>query len=88
MPKFNTYVDVYVDDFLYECSTREIEELIDSLVKDGWVKRITPKGVVPNEQQPSLLDIEWQSMVNKLSELRQNISLDDESLIKEIISKY
>lgn len=88
MPKFNTYVDVYVDDFLYECSTREIEELIDSLVKDGWVKRITPKGVVPTEQQPSLLDLEWQSMVSKLSELRQNISLDDESLIKEIISKY
>lgn len=88
MPEFQTYVDVDVDDFWYECSTREKEELIDALVEDGWVKRITPKGTEPSGQQPSLLDLEWLEMVNKLSELRQNMSIADEEMIKNILNKY
>jgi hypothetical protein len=54
----------------------------------GWVKRITPKGTDPSERQPSMLDIEWQEMCNKLSELRLNMSREDEDLIKEILKKY
>jgi len=88
MPEFETYVDVDVDDFWYECSTREKEELIDMLETGGWVKRITPKGTDPSETLPSLLDIEWQDMCNKLSELRLNMSREDEDLIKEILKKY
>jgi len=88
MPEFETYVDVDVDDFWYECSTREKEEFIDMLETGGWVKRITPKGTDPSERQPSMLDIEWQEMCNKLSELRLNMSREDEDLIKEILKKY
>jgi hypothetical protein len=88
MPEFETYVDVDVDDFWYECSTREKEELIDMLETDGWVKRITPKGTDPSETLPSLLDIEWQDMCNKLSGLRLNMSREDEDLIREILNKY
>ena len=88
MPEFETYVDVDVDDFWYECSTREKEEFIDMLEQGGWVKRITPKGTDPSERQPSMLDIEWQEMCNKLSELRLNMSREDEDLIKEILKKY
>ena len=88
MPEFETYVDVDVDDFWYECSTREKEEFIDMLETSGWVKRITPKGTDPSERQPSMLDIEWQEMCNKLSELRLNMSHEDEDLIKEILKKY
>ena len=88
MPEFETYVDVDVDDFWYECSTREKEEFIDMLEHGGWVKRITPKGTDPSERQPSMLDIEWQEMCNKLSELRLNMSREDEDLIKEILKKY
>ena len=88
MPEFETYVDVDVDDFWYECSTREKEEFIDMLETGGWVKRITPKGTDPSERQPSMLDIEWQEMSNKLSELRLNMSREDEDLIKEILKKY
>ena len=88
MPEFQTYVDVDVDDFWSECSKREKEELIKILEDDGWVKRITPKGTDPSETLPSLMDIEWQDMCNKLSELRLNMSREDETFIKEILKKY
>jgi len=88
MPEFETYVDVDVDDFWYECSTREKEELIDMLETGGWVKRITPKGTDPSETLPSLLDIEWQDMCHKLLGLRLNMSREDEDLIREILNKY
>jgi hypothetical protein len=88
MPEFETYVDVDVDDFWYECSTREKEEFIDMLEENGWVKRILPKGTDPSETLPSIMDIEWQEMCNKLSELRLRISAQDEEMLKSIINRY
>jgi hypothetical protein len=88
MPEFETYVDVDVDDFLSECSPREKEELIDALVEDGWVVRVAPKGVIPEERLPSIPEIEWQEMCNKLSNIRHMISLEDEETIKQIIKKF
>jgi predicted HTH domain antitoxin len=38
MPKFSTYVDVDIHEFMEECSKREIKELIDYLVEDGHIK--------------------------------------------------
>lgn len=88
MPEFESYIDVDVDEFLSACSIREKDELIDALEEDGWVKRTSPKGSKTNERLPSILEIEWQEMCNKLSEIRQRISPHDEESIKEILSKY
>lgn len=88
MPEFETYVDVEVDEFWSSCSTREKEELIDMLEDDGWVRRTSPRGTSPSERLPSLMDLEWQEMVNKLSELRLRMSSEDESTIRELINKY
>ena len=88
MPEFETYVDVDVDEFWTSCSTREKESLIDMLEEDGWVIRTSPKGTDPNERPPSLLEIEWQMMVNKLSQLRQQITIEEEETIKRILEKY
>ncbi len=88
MPEFETYVDVDVDEFWTSCSTREKESLIDMLEEDGWVIRTSPKGTNPSDSLPSLLDIEWQQMVNKLSGLRQQITIEEEETIKKILEKY
>jgi hypothetical protein len=88
MPEFETYVDVDVDDFLSECSPREKEELIDALVEDGWVVRVAPKGVIPEERLPSIPEIDWQELVNKLSSVRITIRQEDEDQIREILKKY
>jgi len=88
MPEFETYVDVDVDDFLSECSLREKEELIDALVEDGWVVRVSTKGVIPEERLPSIPELEWQEMCNKLSSIRHIISTEDEETIKQILKKF
>ena len=88
MPEFDTYVVVEVDEFWSECSTREKEELIDMLVDDGWVLRTSPKGVIPEERLPSIPEIEWQELTNKLSQIRLIISAEDEQTIRTILSKF
>ena len=37
---------------------------------------------------PSILEIEWQEMCNKLSDIRLRISIEGEETIKEILMKY
>ena len=37
---------------------------------------------------PSILEIEWQEMCDKLSDIRLRISTEDEETIKEILMKY
>lgn len=88
MPEFETYVDVEVDEFWSTCSNREKEELIDILVTDGWVLRTSPKGVMPEERLPSIPEIEWQELTNKLSQIRLMISAEDEQTIRTILSKF
>jgi len=88
MPEFDTYVDVDVEEFLSACSRREKDELIDILEEDGWVKRIAQRGTKSEDQPPSILEIEWQEMCNKLSDIRLRISIDDEEIIKEVLMKY
>ena len=88
MPEFETYVDVDVDDFLSALSIRETDELIDALVEDGWVVRVAPKGVVPEDHLPSIPELEWKEMCNKLSIIRLQISSEDEQTIRQIISKF
>ena len=88
MPEFETFVDVEVDEFWSMCSSREKEEFIDILVEDGWVVRISPKGTDPESKLPSIPDLNWTEMVNKLNDIRIQISSDDEESIKQIIKKY
>lgn len=83
MPDFTSEIEIYVDEFWQECSRSEKEELIDILEEGGWVKRTTP-----TENLPSVLEIEWQDMCNKLSDIRLRISTEDEETIKEILMKY
>ncbi len=88
MPKFDTYVDVDVEEFLSACLRQEKEELIDVLEESGCVKRTSPRGTKSEESLPSILDIEWQEICNKLSDIRLRISIEDEETIKEILLKY
>ena len=88
MPEFVSEVDVYVDEFWSACSVGEKEELIDLLVDDGWVLRTSPKGVSSEERLPSIPELEWQELTNKLSQIRLMISSEDEQTIRNILSKF
>jgi hypothetical protein len=88
MPEFETYVDVDVDEFLYALNKREKNELIDALVEDGLVKRIVPRNSELKGDQRSLLEIEWDTMIDKLSDLRLRLTNEEEEQIKKIVNKY
>ena len=39
MPEFETYIDIDPDEFIDNCSEREIGELIESLVESGYLTK-------------------------------------------------
>jgi hypothetical protein len=55
MPKFSTYVDVDIHEFMGECSKREIKELIDYLVQDGHIN--SNSIIVPSKKNSLIVRI-------------------------------
>jgi hypothetical protein len=74
-------IDVDVEEFLDDCSKREIEEVIQWLVDSDWIK---PTQV----EEGNVMDIEWFNTVSKLHTLRQRLTVEEEELIKSIVNKY
>jgi hypothetical protein len=87
MPEFVSDVDVYVDEFWSACSIGEKEELIDIIVDDGWVVRTSPKGAIHEQTLPSLPDILWMEMINKISVSRLQLTREEEELIEKIYNR-
>ena len=88
MPDFSTEIDIYVDEFWNECSRSEKNELIDLLVEEGHVIRVPNSNLDDEKQKPSLMEIEWNDMIDKLSNLRQRISVEEEQTIQALVEKY
>ena len=88
MPDFTSEIEIDVEEFWDECSRHEREELVDLLEEQGYVKRTVPKGVKPSHYTPNLMEIEWNDMIDKLSELRQRITIEEEQTIKALVEKY
>ena len=84
MPEFTTEIDIEPHEYVYECSRRELQELIDELIEKKLVIQISS----PHEKEPNLLEIEWLSNIAKLSTLRQRVTLEEEQVIKDLVSKY
>jgi hypothetical protein len=88
MPDFTSEIEIDVEEFWDECSKREKNELIDLLVNEGFVRLVVDSSINNEFQRPSLMEIEWNTMIDKLSTLRQRITLEEEQAIKELVSKY
>jgi hypothetical protein len=88
MPDFSTEIDIDVDEFWDECSKSEKKELIDLLVEEGHVTRVPNSSINDEIQKPSLIEIEWNDMIDKLSLLRQRLSIEEEDTIKALVEKY
>ena len=86
MPEFETYVDVSVDEFLSNCSPREIEKLIDSLIEDGYLNSNAVKNQEPNSL--NIIEMEWEVTLDNLRQKLLTISNEDEEIIKLISKKY
>jgi hypothetical protein len=86
MPDFSTSVDIEPWEYVSECSGRDIEDLIESLVEEGHLDRFNGK-VVPKKGNISVMDLEWDEIILKIRNSKHLLSNDDESRIIEIANK-
>jgi hypothetical protein len=77
----NVEIDIDVDDFVDSCSRREKEQLIKKL-KEGDLWEDT------KSDKLSLMELEWNETLTKLSNARLRLTNEEEAIIKKIAIKY
>lgn len=85
MPTFYAEdIDIDPDEFVSSCSSREIGELIDVLVEDGHIPKISD--IAPIDK--NLLDEEWDSVIAKIAGTgRLRLTNEEEEIIKKIANR-
>lgn len=88
MPYFEQEIDV--SDFLYECGSREIKEIIDSLIDDGHlpesVRSVRMKSNSP--AQTSAAESEFEDALHKLHGKWNNLTSEEEQTIINISKRF
>jgi hypothetical protein len=86
MPSFTPDdVDVDVDDFMYQCNNREIKEVIEYLIEEGHIE---PQQVVGSNTSLSLLEYEFNEMLQKIQENRLRLTPEEDALLKKIADRF
>jgi hypothetical protein len=84
MPTFYTqHLDIEVDDFLDDCSSSEIQEVIQWLKDSDYL----PQNVATPESQQSFQDEEFDGALMNLAGKRFKLSTGDENSIMNISNK-
>jgi hypothetical protein len=84
MPDFSTYVDIGPGEFIENCSSREIKELVDILLEEGHLDGEP----VTSPIHHNLLDEEWAKTIGKLMKSRLFLSNEEEMIIKNIANRF
>jgi hypothetical protein len=88
MPAVNDYIDVEmdvsVDDFLNSCDSSDIEEIIEALVEDGWIKKIN----IIDGKNNSILENEINNIINKISDNRLLLTNEEEEILRKISNRF
>lgn len=95
MPEFTAEIDIDPSEFVSDCSSSEIDELIEILHEDGHLTEYFKLNEVldPNSYvvilgpEANLMDIEWSEVIVKLSRNRLMLSSEEEELIKKIANR-
>ena len=83
-------IDIDVDDFLSSCDRYDIKEIIKFLKDEEWISEDSDDenpNLIPLNKQ-NIYDQEWYSLCDKLSNIRLQLSLEDEQKIRNILNKY
>ena len=90
MPDFTPYdIDIEPYEFVDACNSREIKELINSLVDNGHL----PKEVVYSDgnvrkDKRGVLEIEFMEKLDEFKEKYYSLSLEDEQTMQQFFKKY
>ena len=91
MPNFTAYnvdvdLDIDIDDFLSECSSRDIDDLVNTLVQDG---HLSPKQVVKMSSKGlSVLEEEFNSKCIGLASKFHSMDSNEIEIIENLYKKY
>ena len=94
MPDFNTEIEIEPWEYINECTEQEIKRLIEALHENGELtdyfsehKITDPDSVIEIAHNQNLFDIEWTSVVVKLSRNRLMLTPEEEEIIKKIAGR-
>ena len=91
MPNFKAYnvdvdVDIDVDDFLSECSKREIKELINALIEDGHLSK---HPLIPGyDDKLSKMEEEFMGKLHVISSKYYSMTEEELEIINNLYNKY
>lgn len=85
MPYFEQEIDV--SDFLYECRSKEIKEIIDILIDRGHLPE-SVRGISNSSVQLSVAESEFEDALYKLHGKWNNLTSEEEQTIINISKKF
>ena len=90
MPRFSDFVEYDVDvdpqDYVNMCNSSEIQELIEELIANGWIKKDARTGISKPDLAPS--EFEFEEAITKLHGKWNMLSAEEENLILKIASRF
>jgi hypothetical protein len=82
MPRFE--MDIDLDDFLWELSSSEKDELVDLLIEDGYAYKI----VKNFDDRQSLAEWEFAKVITKIADNRLRLTAEEDALLKKIADRF
>ena len=88
MPNFHVYtdVDIEIDEFVDDLSPLEVEELIDYLKEEGYLKTSDLKFLSNNSE--NLNDNMWFETCKKLLNNRLQLTDEEQEMIEKISQRF
>ena len=88
MPYFSTdaELDISIDDFLYECDSQDIKDLINALIEEG---HLTPKQVFNHKASGvTMMEQDHINICNQLASKFYQMSNEDIQVLETLYKKY
>jgi hypothetical protein len=85
MPRFYTEdLDIDVDEFISSCGEYEIDQIIEILTEEGYIKPNT----INNEEKLGFTESEFFKKLDKLKDVYYYIDNEDLEVIDKMLKKY
>jgi hypothetical protein len=82
MPEYTAEIEINPDEFLSDCSSSEIKEIIEALIEDGHIQ--PHQVIVDGQDTRNYLDEEWDNICEKIRKSRLTMCQSDEDTIRQI----
>jgi hypothetical protein len=82
MPEYTAEIEVSPDEFISDCSSSEIKEIIEALIEDGYIQ--PHQVIVDGQDTRNYLDEEWDNICEKIRKSRLTMCQSDEDTIRQI----